>query len=73
VLKILINVIKPFTGRRCWKVNNKAANGSRQSEVRHIAPKPVPAAAQSKAWVCGRSLAGLLGSNPAVGKDVFLL
>ena len=26
---------------------------------------PVPVAARSKAWVCGRSLAGIMGSNPA--------
>ena len=25
---------------------------------------PIPAAARSKAWVCGRSLAGIVGSNP---------
>jgi hypothetical protein len=27
--------------------------------------KPIPVAARSKAWVCGRSLAGIAGSNPA--------
>jgi len=27
--------------------------------------KPIPVAARSKAWVCGLSLAGILGSNPA--------
>ena len=26
---------------------------------------PIPVAARSKAWVCGRSLAGIVGSNPA--------
>jgi hypothetical protein len=26
-----------------------------------------------KAWVCGRSLAGITGSNPAGGVDVYLL
>ena len=30
-------------------------------------------AARSKAWVCGRSLAGIAGSNPSGGKDVCLL
>ena len=34
---------------------------------------PVPVAARSKAWVCGHSLAGIVGSNPAVGMDVCLL
>jgi len=28
---------------------------------------------RSKAWVCGRSLAGTAGSNPARGMDVCLL
>jgi hypothetical protein len=30
---------------------------------------PIPVAAQ---WVCGRSLAGIEGSNPARGVDVYL-
>jgi hypothetical protein len=30
----------------------------------------IPVAARSKAWVCGRSLAGIVGSNPADGMDV---
>jgi len=30
-------------------------------------------AAQSKTWVCGRPLAGNVGSNPAGGMDVCLL
>jgi len=33
----------------------------------------IPAAAPSKAWVCGRSLAGIAGSNPVGGMDVGLL
>jgi hypothetical protein len=32
---------------------------------------PVPA--RSEAWVCGRSLAGIVGSNAAGGMDVCLL
>jgi hypothetical protein len=31
---------------------------------------PIPVAARSKAWVCGRSLAGIVDSNPAGGMDV---
>jgi len=31
---------------------------------------PVPVAAQSKAWVCGRSLTVIAGSNPSGGLDV---
>ena len=33
----------------------------------------VQVAAQSKAWVYCHSLAGIAGSNPAEGMDVFLL
>jgi hypothetical protein len=33
---------------------------------------PVPVAARSMAWVCGRSLAGIVGSNPAGGMIVCL-
>ena len=33
----------------------------------------VPVAARSKAWVCGRSPAEILGSNPAGGMGVCLL
>ena len=31
---------------------------------------PVLVAARSKAWVCGRSPAGIVGSNPTGGMDV---
>ena len=31
---------------------------------------PIPVAARSKAWVFGRSLTGIVGSNPAGGMDV---
>jgi len=31
---------------------------------------PIPVTALSKAWVWGRSLVGIAGSNPARGKDV---
>ena len=35
--------------------------------------KPVPVAARSEAWLCGRSPADIVGSNPTGGMDVFLL
>ena len=31
---------------------------------------PIPVAAPSKAWVCGRSLAGNVGSNPIGSRDI---
>jgi len=34
---------------------------------------PNAAAARSKAWVCGLSLVGIVGSNPAGSMDVCLL
>jgi hypothetical protein len=34
---------------------------------------PVPVAARSKAWVCGRSSAEIVGSNPTGGMDVCLV
>jgi hypothetical protein len=30
----------------------------------------IPVAARSNAWVCGQSLAGIVGSNPAEGVSV---
>jgi hypothetical protein len=33
---------------------------------------PIPVAARSKAWVCSRSLAGIVGSISARGMDVCL-
>jgi hypothetical protein len=35
--------------------------------------RPIPMVARSKAWVCGRSLAGTEGLNPAGGVIVYLL
>jgi hypothetical protein len=34
---------------------------------------PIAVAARYKAWVCGRSLAGIAGSNSVGGHDVCLL
>jgi len=42
-------------------------------EVTYFSKAPIPVAARSKAWVCGRSLAGRPGSNPAGGMDVCML
>ena len=33
-------------------------------------PLPIPVAVRSKAWVCGLSLTGIVGSNPTGGMDV---
>jgi hypothetical protein len=34
---------------------------------------PISAAARSGSWVCGRSLAGFAGSNPARGMGVYIV
>jgi hypothetical protein len=34
---------------------------------------PTPVAAPPKVWVCGRSIVGIMLSNPAEGMDVSLL
>jgi hypothetical protein len=36
-------------------------------------PVSIPAAARSKAWANGRSIAGIAGSNPAAGRQVLSL
>ena len=35
--------------------------------------QPIPVAVRYKAWVCGRSILGIVGSNPAEVTDVCLL
>jgi hypothetical protein len=36
----------------------------------NVTAKPIPVAVRSKAWVFGRSLTGIMGSNPTGGMDV---
>ena len=46
-------------------------SSGRQSPASHRGgPGSIPVAVLSKAWVCGRSLTGNVGSNPAEGMDV---
>ena len=39
----------------------------------HYLTGPTPVTARFKPWVCGRSLDGIAGSNPATGMHVYLL
>jgi len=39
----------------------------------YTASKPLLLAPRSEVWVCGRSLAGIAGSNPAGSRDICLL
>ena len=38
-----------------------------------LSPLQIPVAVRSKAWVCGRSLIGIVGSNPTLCMNVCLL
>jgi len=42
-------------------------------EIHILFEHTIPVTAQSKTWICGRSLAGVAGSNLAAGIDVCLL
>jgi hypothetical protein len=60
----------------CLRRNRCVYVTSEQSRLKSGTLKsgmPKQAAARSKAWVCGRSLVGIVGSNPAGGMDVCLL
>jgi len=46
---------------------------SYSSHIINVLQLPIPVAAPSKAWVCGRWLARTLGSNTAGDMDVCLL
>jgi hypothetical protein len=76
--------VRRFVGSRNL-VNEKALahwglSRQKQTKVRkvyiyfnkYMASKPNLVDARSNAWVCGRSLAGIEGSNPAGGMDVCL-
>jgi hypothetical protein len=39
----------------------------------YTASKPLLVASRSEVWICGHSLPGIAGSNPAGGRDVCLL
>jgi hypothetical protein len=42
-------------------------------QCRYLSVEPIPVAVRSKAWVFGRSLTGIVGSNSTGGMDVCLL
>ena len=50
-----------------------ALKGRENIKVTVNVNQPVPVAARSKAWVCGRSPAEIVGSNPTGGMDVCFL
>jgi hypothetical protein len=52
-------------------VSSKAS--SPQGTTKQLKDQPILVAAWCNAWVCGRSLARIAGSNPAGGMDVCIL
>jgi hypothetical protein len=57
-------IVECFTNiRMCYYISLKKV----------LYKSPMPVAARSKAWVCGRSVTGIVGSNPVEGMDVCLL
>jgi hypothetical protein len=66
--------VTPNRNEGCgFKRNTKKAKDRAVFVLRTLKTEPIRVAAQSKAWVCFRSLAGTVGSNPARGMDVCLL
>ena len=57
-----------FSTTVVWNISH-----SKKNSVRYYRKWPIPVAARPKAWVCGRSLVGIVGSNPDGGMDVCLL
>ena len=60
-----------MTASEAYPVSCTMGVGKSVPEVKRY--KPMSVAARSKAWVCGQSLAGIAGSNPAEDMDVCLL
>jgi hypothetical protein len=69
-LELLIYLNKIRVGVRILRRATGVENGQ---EIRHIVYKYFTVAAPSKTQICGRSLAGIVGSNPTGGKDVCFL
>jgi hypothetical protein len=70
VLKLEINRTK-FINKKWLAVEEEVAFRNMLRCAKRAVP--IPVAAQSNAWVCGRSLAGIAGSNPTGGMDICLL
>jgi hypothetical protein len=81
--EVLVSAIFEFVGNPiisddtyiCVTIVCSSRNGmnSYYTSCRNIWFEPIPVTALSKAWVSGRSLAVIVGSNTACGMDVCLL
>jgi len=63
---LLISIIYVYSATlcACRRIIKDALSHSNERTL------TMPGAARSKAWVCGLTLAGIAGSNPAVGMDI---
>ena len=60
------------TRRDALPIKNKKADNPTNYTAVKVFVLPVPVAARSKAWVCGRSPAEIVISNPTEGMDICL-
>jgi hypothetical protein len=52
------------------KIVKKKKDKSKEHKFNDQNKMPMPLAAWTKTWFCGRSIAGIVGSNTAGGMDV---
>jgi hypothetical protein len=57
-------------GPQVTKPNHRVCSNLERAVLK---PKPIPVVTRSKAWVYGRSLTGIVGSNPDGGMEVCVL
>jgi hypothetical protein len=55
------------------KLNNKTVRTKQKKILRHSKNWQIPVAVRSKAYVCGSSIAAVVGPNPAESINVRLL
>jgi hypothetical protein len=74
ILTVGLSLLR-LSGGKTPTMENRLWLSNKQYSILHVVTslKLIPVAARSQTWVCGRSLAGIVGSNPAGGMDVCLL
>ena len=66
-------VVGAFHVKAAFNIGKDGLQERKNNLKYSVLSKPVPMAAQSKAWICSRLPAEIVGSNPAGGMDVCLL
>jgi hypothetical protein len=70
---VVTRVMTDATGRLIENTGHSLTSKGNRKTPPMIMTKPFPVAAQSNAWVCGGSLAGVAGSNLSGGTYVLSL